>query len=80
MESGFGTPKRRARHSYRGVAEEEDLQITALREELMKEIESVRGDLKSIRTGQTITWIALGVFVGLCSLIIGALALAANIF
>ncbi len=80
MESGFGTPKRRARHSFRDVAEDEDLQITALREELMKELESVRGDVKSLKTGQTYILTALGIFVGLCSLILGVLALAADIF
>jgi hypothetical protein len=62
------------------VADDEDLQITALREELMKELESVRGEVKSIRTGQTITWTALAVFIGLCSLIVGVLAFAADIF
>jgi hypothetical protein len=62
------------------VPEDEDLQITALREELMKEIESVRGDVKSLKTGQTIILTGLGIFIGLCSLIIGVLAFSANIF
>ncbi len=62
------------------MADDEDLQITALRDELMKEIESVRGDVKSLRTGQTYILSGLGILIGFCGLIIAILAFAANFF
>lgn len=61
------------------MPEDEDLEITALREELMKEVESVRGDVKGLKTTQTIILTALGIFIGLCSFIIGVLALASDL-
>jgi hypothetical protein len=60
--------------------EDEDLQITALREELMKEMESVRGDIKSLKTGQKFVLTGLGIFIALCGFVLTALAFAADIF
>lgn len=62
------------------MADDEELRIDVLRKELMKEIESVRGDVKGLRTGQTIILTGLGIFIGLCSLILGVLVFAADIF
>lgn len=61
------------------MPEDEDLQITALREELMKEIEVVRGDLKSLRGRQTLILTGVGIFIGLASFIVAVLAFAADI-
>jgi hypothetical protein len=62
------------------VAGDEENRIDALREEMLKEIEMVRGDIKSLKTWQNVVLVGLGLFLALCSLIIGALALSANIF
>lgn len=62
------------------MAGDEDNRIDALREEMLKEIEAVRGDIKSLKTWQNVVLAGLAIFVGFCSLIIGALALSANTF
>ncbi len=62
------------------MAGDEDYRIEALREELMKEIEVLRGDIKGLKTWQNVVLVGLGLFLALCSFVVGALALGANIF
>lgn len=45
----------------------------------MKEIEVVRGDLKSLRGRQTLILTGVGIFIGLASFIVAVLAFAADI-
>lgn len=62
------------------VPEDEDPEITALRADLMKEIESVRGDIKSLQTGQKYILTGLGILITVFGFIATLLTIAADIF
>jgi hypothetical protein len=62
------------------VPEDEDLRIEALRQELMREVDSVKNDIKGLRRMQILILTGLGILIAAFSTIAAILASAADLF